>query len=424
MRLKITILALCGIATFAYGQKTYTLEECSSMAIEHNIKMKKAFNDVKSAEQMKKEAFTNYFPTISASGVGYNANKGLLELNLGEGMEMSMLKNGLMGGITATQPIFAGGQIINSNNLAKVGLEVSKLQQKLSENEVVYTTEQYYWQIVTIKEKLKTIVTLELMLDNLCKDVEASVNAGITTRNNLLQAQLKKNEIESNRMNLENNLSLCKMILAQYVGIEDSLFDVETVVNTDNIPLFPEQLRRDHQSSLRLIPEYNMLEKNVEANRLQQKIAVGKNLPTVGVGAGYMYDNLMDKGHSFGMVFASVSIPLSGWWGGSYAIKKQKIQVRNAEDDLKNSSDLLVIKMQKSWNDLSDAYKQMVLSYKSINQATENLRLNQDYYKAGTISMSDLLDAQSLFQQSRDKYVDSYSQYQIKTLEYLQATGQ
>ncbi len=34
-----------------------------------------------------------------------------------------------------------------------------------------------------------------------------------------------------------------------------------------------------------------------------------------------------------------------------------------------------------------------------------------------------LLEAQTLYQQSRDKYVESYSQYEVKKREYLLATG-
>jgi outer membrane protein TolC len=79
--------------------------------------------------------------------------------------------------------------------------------------------------------------------------------------------------------------------------------------------------------------------------------------------------------------------------------------------------------MQKAWNDLQDAYKQMGIAANSIEQSAENLRLNEDYYRAGTTTMSDLLDAETLYQQSRDKYVDAFSSFRIKEVEYLQATG-
>lgn len=46
----------------------------------------------------------------------------------------------------------------------------------------------------------------------------------------------------------------------------------------------------------------------------------------MGVGAGYIYHDLMEKDTDFGMIFASVSVPISSWWGGSHAIKREKIK--------------------------------------------------------------------------------------------------
>lgn len=422
MKIKISMLS-CLFIIPVYGQETYTLEQCRTMALQHNVKMKNADNDVLSARQTRKEAFTKYFPAVSATGAGYNANKGLIEMPLSPNMQLSMLKNGIVGGITATQPVFAGGQIVNSNRLAKIGEDVSLLQKEQTENEVSLTVEQYYWQIVVLKEKLNTVTAIEVMLDRLCADVQAAVDAGIKNRNDLLRVQLKKNEVENTRIDLENGLALSKMVLAQYIGADNGDIEVAENVDMNRIPDFPETLRQDHRLSLQLTPEYRLLQKSVDASETQRKLSVGKNLPAVGVGAGYMYDNLMDDDHAFGMVFVSVSIPISDWWGGSYNIKKQKLQLQNAENDLQDKSELLMIKMQEAWNDLEDAYKQIIIARKSIEQATENLKLNDDYYKAGTISMSDLLDAQSIYQQTKDGYIDAYSRYRIKTIEYLQSTG-
>ena len=420
----ITCTLCAGLGIPVCGQTAYTLEQCQTMALEHNVKMKNAKNNLEGAEQTRKEAFTNYFPTVSATGMGYNANKPAASMALAPEMELSLLKNGIVGGVTAVQPIFAGGQIINGNKLAKVGVEVSKLQLKQSENEVRLTAEQYYWQIITLKEKQKTLAAIDTMLNRLCKDVTVAVNAGVTTRNDLLQVQLKKNEVASTKINLDNGLALCKMVLAQYIGMEENTdFELISNIRMDELPALSSHLQQNHSAALIRTSEYHLLEKNVEANKLQQRLSVGKNLPTAGIGVGYMYHNLFDKDQSFGVVFASVSVPISGWWGGSHAIKRQKLQVLNAENELSDKSELLIIRMQQIWNDLEDAYKQLTIAHTSIEQATENLRLNNDYYKAGTTNMSDLLKAQSLYQQSKDKYVDAYSQYQTKILEYRQATG-
>jgi outer membrane protein TolC len=337
---------------------------------------------------------------------------------------MSLLKNGVLGGLTLTQPVLAGGQIVNGNRLAKVGVEVAELQASQTENEVRLTVEQYYWQVVTLTEQKRTLQTVHEMLNSLYTDVETSVKAGLTTRNDLLQVQLRRNDIESSMLSLDNGLSLSKMILAQYVGLSGTPIEVSVDEPIDSIPTFPTDLRVDHNEALLQTPEYQLLERNVKARTLERKMAVGKNLPTVGVGVGYMYDNLMDKDHPFGVAFVSGSVPLSGWWGGSHDIRRRKAEENIAKGDLTDNAELLVIRMQHLWDEVSDAYRQILIAHNSIEQSAENLRLNQDYYRAGMSTMSDLLDAQMLYQQSRDKLVDTYSKFQLKKLEYRQATAQ
>lgn len=416
--LSIGVLSLATVS----AQRTFTLDECLERALSNNVRMRNAENEIRMAEHDRKNAFTRYFPSVSASGGGFIANKGLMELNMGPDMSMSMMKDGIVGGVSATLPLFAGGQIVNGNKLAKVSEEVSRTRYRLSENEVRLTTENYYWQVVTLKEKLRTLEVVEARLDTLTRDVEAAVQAGVTTRNDLLQVQLRQNEIKSNRLNVENALALSRELLAQYMGMGLDSVDVAYAMG-GRLPEEPAGLFLPPESALPRTGEYDLLRQNLEATRLQKKIAVGKNLPTVAIGGGYYYDDLLDVGMDFWVGFATVSVPLSGWWGGSHDIKKQKLQVKNAENQLNDQSEMLMIRMRQSWNDLNDAYKQVGIALTSIDQATENLRMQSDYYAAGTCTMSDLLDAQTLFQQSRDKYVEAYAQYEVKKREYLQATG-
>ena len=404
------------------AQRSLTLEECSQLALENNARMKNARLDVKGAEEVRKEAFTKYFPSISATGGAFTSDNGMAELALVPGLlEMTMAKNGVMGGVTAVQPVFAGGQILNNNKLAALAVEVSRYQMKQSENEVLLTVEQYYWLHVSLQEKRKTVSLLETLIDNLYKDVEASVRAGVANRNELLQVQLKKNSIASDRLKVDNNLRLSKMLLSQYIGMPEDDFTVQATLQ-EPLPS-PETYRIDLMSALPTTVAYKLLDKNVEASRLQYKLKVGQNLPSVGIGAGYMYHNILDTDHSFGMIFATVSVPLTDWWGGSHAIRKQKLQLKAAEYTRQDTNEKLLLQMQKLWNELEEAYKQAKISEESVKTAEENVRLSTDYYQVGTETLSDLLNAQSLLQQSRYQYTDDYTNYLIKRTEYLQATG-
>ena len=444
MKKILSIIALS--CTITASAQTYTLQQLKDSALQNNIAIRNAKHSIDAAQQQRKEAFTKYFPTVSGTGLWFNADKGMAktELNLSEqispelGMvlaqslpaealaalgnpiSISMMKNGTIAGVTAVQPIFAGGQIINGNKLAKVGEDVSRLQLQLSENEVEKQTEQYYWQLISLQEKMKTIEAVEALLADIYKDVDVAVRAGVAMRNDLLQVQLRQNDVESQKVKLQNGIGIVRLLLAQYCGLNNTDF---ALTYDSNISSSLAQ-KQDHSQALLTTAEYQLLNKQVEATKLQRKMEVGKNLPTVGVGAGYNYHNLLDNNHTFGMVFATVSVPISDWWGGSHAVKRKKIAQQQAEEQLADNSQLLKIRMQNAWNNVEEARQQLQIAQRSIEQAEENLRLNRDYYKAGTSKMSDLLEAQLFYQQSLDRRTDAFADYQNKLLEYRQATGQ
>ena len=427
------------------AQRSYTLEQIKDSALHNNIAIRNAHHSIDAAKEQRKEAFTKYFPSISGTGLWFNANKGMAQTTinpsevipaelgaalaqsfpaealaaLGNPISISMMKNGTIGSLMAVQPVFAGGQIINGNKLARVGEDVSRLQLQLSENEVEKTAEQYFWQLASLQEKMKTVEAVDTLLADIHKDVDVAVRAGLAMRNDLLQVQLRQNDIASQRLKLQNGISIVRLLLSQYCGLRDTSFVISYRTDAQSSLLS----RQDHNYALLGTAEYQLLGKQVEAADLQKKLAVGQNLPSVAVGAGYNYHNLLDNNHTFGMVFATVCVPISDWWGGSHAIKRRKIEHQQAQEQLADNAELLKRRMQNAWNGVEEAYQQLLLAQRSIEQAEENLRLNRDYYRAGTSKMSDLLEAQMLYQQSCDKHTDAFAEYQNKLLEYKQAIG-
>ncbi len=425
MKTKIFFIIISCIFVWSASAQTYTLQECKDMALENNCKMKNSRLDKDIAVQTRKQAFTNYFPSVSAMGLAYNASRGMAQMDMTLPMvgtlPISMFKNGKVATVSAVQPVFAGGQIINGNKLARVGAEVSEYQLKLSENEVLETTEKYFWQIVALQEKLNTISVVENQLGKIYEDVQVAVDAGVTTRNDLLKVELQQQGIESDRLKVENGLSITKMLLRQYTGIDNEHFEVSTSEFVS--PSSPVDIYMSPDEAVTRRAEYGLLEKNVEATKLQKRMTLGKNLPSVGIGGGYMYHDMTGQDNNFGVVFASVSIPISAWWGGAHDIKKDKLKMMQAENERQQSIELMEVEVMQCWNELQEAYKQILLSEKSIASATENFRLNSEYYNAGTVALSDLLDAQTILQQSRDQHTDACTAYQVKLSNYLRATG-
>jgi len=429
------ILSLVVIGVQA--QETYTLEKCKELALKNNVKALNGQLALESARETKKEAFTKYFPSVSATGAGFKATDPMMEMELQIGammgnpaippVELGMLEKGIIGMVTASQPVFAGGQIINGNKLAKAGVEVAELQKAMGKDEVLLTVEQYYWQILSLEEKVKTIAEAETLLNNVYQDVNNYYKEGLVNKSDLLKVQLKQRELESGKLKLLNGLKLSKIALAQYVGVPSENFEIDTTLLSQDILTL--SLPANHQAALQQRVEYQLLEKNIEVNKLQVLMEVGKNLPTIAIGAGWNYMSF-DKGSSmamktdFGMGFTTISIPISNWWSGSHSIKKQKSQVKIAENERRNAGEMILIQMQQLRNEVDEAWLLVQLSEKTIDSALENVRLNTDYYEAGTGILTDLLDAQNVLQQARDQHTEALALYRIKLSKYKQATGQ
>ncbi|MBR3713715.1 MAG: TolC family protein [Bacteroidales bacterium] len=439
------IISVVMTAENADCQTVYTLQQLLDSAVAGNVKISSSRLDAEAARHRRKEAFTKYFPSVSATGLWFNANKDMAEMEinpsevipqelgaslaqsfppetlaaLGNPVTFGMMKDGVIGSVTAVQPVFAGGQIVNGNRLAKIGEEAADLQLKLSENEIITTTDQYFWQLVSLQEKEKTLDAVDSLLSGIYKDVDVAVRAGVAMRNDLLQVQLRRNDIDCQRIKLKNGISLLKLILAQYCNLSDTTFSVTYADIAES-----ELVMKDQTAALNSSAEYQLLEKQVEAAALQKKMELGKNLPSAAVGAGLNYHNLMDKNQTFGMVFATVSVPISDWWGGSHAVKRAEIARQKAQDQLDDNSQMLKIRMQKAWNGVTESQQQLLIARRSIEQSEENLRIVRNNYNAGTTKMSDLLEAQLLYQQALDGYTEAFSQLKISETEYRCATGE
>jgi len=441
------------------AQEMYTLEKCKQMALQNNTKAQNSLLSIEAAEQTKKEAFTKYFPTVSAMSVGFYASKPMMTMEMDmstmmlpmmEGLaplmgwlmqqgapldpsvfnvepkKIDMLEKGVIAAITAAQPVYAGGQIITGNRLAQLGVEVAKLQKEMSDDEITLTVEQYYWQIVALEEKMKTITEAETLLNSVHNNVKSAVDAGFANRNDLLKVELKQNELESGKLKLINGLRLTKTVLAQFIGAPQDDFDIDkTLIENVTLSLIAPV---DHQTALYQRAEYQLLEKNIAGKELLVRMETGKHLPTVAVGAGWNYMNF-DKGgmmpmkNDFGMVFATVIIPISDWWGGAHAIKKQKTEVKIAQSDKRYAEEMLLIQMQQLRNEVEEAALQIKLADRAIISALENVRLNADYYEVGTGLLTNLLDAQNALQQARDQRTEAVTVYCVSLAKYRQATG-
>lgn len=445
MKKVVAVIAfLAGPVMLTQGQVTYSLEHCRQIALENNIRIRNGSLEVEASEQTRKAAFTKYFPTVSASGVMLKFNDPLISIDIqggnlpvynGDpstlpfatefayfpGASVAMMENLTAGMITATQPVFAGGRLINGNRLASLGSEVNSRKLTLSKSEVLVETEKKYWQILALKEKMNTINRYDSLLGNLHKDVSNACRAGLVNYNDVLKVSLKQSELETNRLKLENGIRMANMALCQHLGIA---YDPLMTLADTTIPVVePAGLRVDHRESVSNREEYKLMQDNIRAEDLQHKMKLGEYLPELGVGVGAFTYDMSNEWNNNLVAFGSLKIPLSDWWGASHTLKQEKLKKEIAINQAKYTGELLNLEIEKAWCGLTEAYQQVRLAEGAVRLAEENLKITKNNFLSGINTVSDLLEAQAALQNTDDNLSEARFAYHVSVAEYRRTTG-
>ena len=445
-----------------------SLDSCKALALRNRQELQNSRLSVEAAQETKKAAFTKYFPNVSASAAAFKMANPLLDLNterdeaemdiklkykdgdisklldeleanpmlgtllksldlrsafanISAEAEVKAIDQGATAMVTAVQPIFAGGRIINGNKLASVGVEAAEYQQVMAEQNSLIQVEKSYWLVVSLMEKRQTVASLETLLDTLSRDVQAAYDAGIITRTDLLKVRLKQNEIRSAKNTLENGITLATMALCQSIGIPYQ----EGIQLTDSLSLRPEEMQEAYSpgESLMLRNEYKLLDLNVKAEKLRAKMILGESLPQVGIGATAFYYNIVGADMGNACLFATATVPLSQWWENSHQYKKQQIQVKIAENKRQELGEMMQLQMKQAANETERLINELSIKEDARRQAEENRNETRNYYEAGLVSLSEYLEAQSVWQNACSAVTETKASLRNAWLQYRQACG-
>jgi outer membrane protein TolC len=412
----IAVLLMTGMMKPALTEaQSLTINQCREKALKYNAAMMMAKGNVESARHDKSQAYTMFFPKIEASVEAFKSTDNLIEIDMQKELNYKYVGDnyGWSAGVTAILPIYTGGQISNNYKMSELGMEVRQLEKAMTRKDVILNSDRLFWQVVKYRQQLITVNNADTLLAEVERVTRSIVNNGMRNQNDLLQVQLRRNENRSIASRLKNAIEVSRMMLSQYIGMGDTLVDVNSTVIANNDTVV-------NTSNVNTTTDYALLQKQVKVAELEVDLERGKLLPQLSIGASFSADHLMGYSHG-GVGFVTLSIPISDWWGGSHAVKSKQIKLQNARYDFIDKSQKIDIHLKSLRLNMTEARNQIDIASKSIDQARESLRLNSSTYKAGTTLMSDFLSAQNALLQAETNYINAQADYNFKVSEYEQA---
>ena len=188
-------------------------------------------------------------------------------------------------------------------------------------------------------------------------------------------------------------------------------------------------------------PDLHLLQLQVKAKELLVKKSRSNYLPTLALIGGYSYhDNLKLKSelnlptgaalshtHTFsgGSPYAllALKLPVFHWGAELKKVKKAKLDLSDSQLQLQQLERSMRVEVRQAVQNVTATQLMVETATIGTQQADENLRVMQQKYDNQLCTLTDLLDAQSQWQQARSNLIEAQAQLKIYETEYLRVTG-
>ena len=339
------------------------------------------------------------------------------------------LHNIWVGAVSVQQPVFVGGKIIYSNQMASLAKDLAAAKYDMKYADVVLDVDQAYWQIVSIAGKKRLAEAYADLLHQMEKDVQASVEAGVATQSDVLQVKVKANEADMLLTKADNGLTLSKMLLCKRIGLP---LDSEITLADEALDVVPMPVQGPEMAMEDIFearPETRSLLLAEKIYDKKAKVVRADMLPKVALTANYMISNpnvLNGVQNNFGGFFTAgvmVSVPICHGGENLMKYKKAKAETRLYESQLEDAKELITLQVTQQRKVLGESLEKLETSEANLSSAEENLRMATVGFEAGVVSANTVLGAQTAWLSAHSEYLDAGVELQMAASALRKAEG-
>ncbi len=338
-------------------------------------------------------------------------------------------RNLTVGAIMLTQPLYMGGKIRSYDHITRYAETLAGQKLRADEQEIILNTDEAYWQVVSLANKLKLATQYRDLLRRLDEDVKKMVAEGVATRANALTVSVKLNEAEMALTKVDDGLTLSRMVLCQVCGLPIdtpvSLADEELA----DLPVAAADVKPDVATAMSLRPELEQLQTAQSIYEEKVRIARSDFLPRLALTGGYLTTNpslvngFENRFRGTWAVGATLQVPLWNWGEGKYKVRAARADATIAALQTEDIREKIELQVRQAAFRVNEANKKLDLSLHHLEQAEENLRTADVGFHEGVVTTSDLLAAQTAWLQAHNDKIDAQIDVRLSRTAYRKALG-
>lgn len=413
LALTAALSVLCSQSVFA-ATLELDLEETIQRALLTNP-------SVKIAEYNRKAAKADYSAAKGARGIsislshdsgrGGYADYAMRSVNGGTEIWTKGIGNSHSNSITASLPIFTGGELQGQIGQAKANYRSMLSAEEQAYNEMKETATTGYFNMLNATNmkalRQESVDRLQAHLDN----VIAQYNVGIVARADVLRSEVELANAKQDYITASNEYDVAEATLNNIIGtplnttlkLKDSL----QYVPYDNDMAYCLAYSEQHR------PELKQAEYGVDAAEAALVVARSGHMPKVYASASNSWASESwpgDDNEEWQVgVTASMNIFDSGvTWSKIHAAQENLAKAKESQRQIKDNVELEV---RTDYLNLREAEKRITTTQVAVASAEEDYHIAVVRYQAGVGTNIDVMDAQEALTQAKTNYYQALYNY-------------
>ena len=335
------------------------------------------------------------------------------------------------GSVTLRQPLYMGGAIIAANKMADIADRMADDRITLQIQSTIHNIDQAYWTVVSLRQKQRLAYSFRDLVVKLNDDVQKMLEQGVATRADALKVQVRLNEADMQITQVDDGLTLARMLLCQLCGLpidEPIVLEDESRdrISTAGEPSAEALAVSDDLSNR---PEIRLLQSTVELGKQNTRLVRAAYLPHLALTGGYsvtnpnVFNGFQKKFSGVWNVGVLLQVPVWNWLDSKYKVRASKAVTRMADMELADMQEKISLQITQSRFKVAEADKKLAMAEKNIASADENLRSAQVGFREGVMESTDVLAAQTAWQQAQSQLIDAQIDVRLARVNLDKALG-
>jgi len=290
--------------------------------------------------------------------------------------------------------------------------------------EIVFRVVQAYYGALMAGKQVEVADQAEKTAKSIMDRSQARFDSGVVVESDLLSAKVRLASREQELIRSRNNLALALAQLNTAMGVcADSTYQPIEPAAGRELPV--PALAEMEQKALANRPDLKRIDAQQTAQQQSVSIAKSSLGPRLNAFAGWEMDNpafLAGGGNNW---LGGVELQFDIFQGGAKraALSRERALADRVAAMKQAASDGVRLEVRQAYYDQDSSRQQVGVARSAIAQAKESLRINQDRYDGGLITMTDLLGAEEAAHRSQADYWSALYQFYVSYANLELASG-